>query len=183
MTPSLYERYNSYEKQELFKILLRPEDYQKEAVETAKRIVKEKDWTGEYEKILAENNAIIEKQEQELQKEVEEKAAFYKKAVEFHEQRNSFQVRTSDMAKFEGALIQNNIDFYREDKHVGVQLDSYPTQTYYFKDKDIKEVDRVTKEIGLRAATYLDPQPFFRFELKVLIIVLIVIAVIFALLR
>jgi hypothetical protein len=175
MTASLYELYYSYEKEELFKILLNPEDYQAQAVETAKRILKEKDWITEFEKVRTENEA-------QLRKEIEEKAGYYRKAVDFQEQKNSFQVRIADVPKLEGALIKNNIPFFREDKNVGVQLDSYPTQTYYFNDVDLKEVDRITKQIGLRAAAYVDPQPFFRFEIKVLIIVVIIVAIIFTLL-
>src|SRR4051812_41016611 len=116
MTPSLYELYKSFRKHELFKILLSPKDYQPEAVETAKRIIKEKNWTVEYEKALADNNMVIEKHEQQLQKEIEEKAAYYTKAVKFQEQHNSFQVRIADTAKFEGALINEGIDFFKEDK-------------------------------------------------------------------
>src|SRR5436190_12538188 len=131
MTTSLYELYNSYEKQELFKILLSPEDYQAQAIEISKRILKEKDWTTEFKKVRTKNK-------EQLRKEIEEKAGYYRKAVDFQEQKNSFQVRIADVPKLEGALIENNIDFFREDKNVGVQLDSYPTQTYYFKDADLK---------------------------------------------
>jgi hypothetical protein len=180
MTSPIYKRYNTYEKEQLFEILLHYEDYQPEAIEIAKKIVKEKKWDSEYSELLDKFRLENEQKELQLQNEYLEQRDKYKKAVEFQEEKNSFQVRTSDIPRVEGALIENEIDFYREDKHVGVQLDSYPTQTYYFKTTDLSKVDKITKDLKLRAAAYTDPQPFFRFEIKVLILVLILLAIIFA---
>lgn len=171
MNNDFYERYKVYSRQQIFDILKKKEDYQSEAVSAAELILRENHWESE----LA---VIIEKENQIYQEEIAEKAEYYKKAVEFQKDKNSFNVRTCDVPRFEARLIKHNIDFFREDKNVGVQLDSYPTETYYFKEKDVAEVDKICIDLKLITQPYTDAKPFFKFELKVLLIVAVVIVII-----
>ncbi|MEO8146977.1 MAG: hypothetical protein ABI723_05030 [Bacteroidia bacterium] len=175
MTTKFYDTYKSFNKDELFKIVLSPDDYQPDAVIAAKQIIAERKWTDDLNKKLEERDQKETEEEKFYEQEVKEKAAYYKNVVEFKNQDNSFQVRIADIPKFEALLSRRNIEFYREDKNVGVQLDTYPTQTYFFKSKDAKAVDKITKDLGLVTAPYTDIKPFFGFEIKVTLIVIAVI--------
>jgi len=176
MATQFYDTYQSYSKDELFKIVLTPDDYQPAAVIAAIQVITEKNWKEELDKRLEE------KREQD-EEDIKEKAEYYKKAVEFQEQHNSIQITTSNIPKFEFALAEKGIEFFREDKNVGIQLDYYPTQTYYFKDQDVEAVDKITKDLGLVAAPYTDIKPFFGFEMKVIVIALVVILLLYLLFK
>ena len=163
MYTKYYERFQTYPAEKLFKIILNPSDFQDEAVQTAKKIVEEKNWTEalnlkKEEKIKLQ--IIAEENETE---EIETKAAYYNEILDYQTNGFSFEVRIADFAKLEGALYERGIPFYRADKNIGVQLDAYPTQTYYFKNKDKMIVDDLTKEIGLLTLPYADIKPFFFF--------------------
>jgi hypothetical protein len=170
MTDSFYKIYSTYPKNKLMEVLENEKDFQPEAVAAARKVAREKDWLSEMEKKISDKR---EEDEKEYRAEVEQKAEHYKKAVEFQRQKNSFYVRIPDVPKLEAALAEHGIDFFKEDKNVGVQLDAYPTETYYFNTEDLEIVDQITKDIGLRSAAYVDPQPFFKFELKVTLIVIL----------
>jgi hypothetical protein len=176
MTDSFYKIYSHYSKHQLLEILRNENEYQAEPVNAAKKIADEKRWTNEIESLLS-------KETLEEEQVIKEKAAYYKKAVEFQDQKNSFQVRIADVPKFEGALANAGMDYFKEDKNVGVLLDTYPTQTYYFKTDDLDKVDELTKSIGLRSATYVDPQPFFRFEFKVIFVVVIIVLIVIGIIK
>jgi len=126
---------------------------------------------------------LIDKQNQLYQDEIIEKAEYYKKAVEFQRDKKYFNIRTCDVPKFESSLIKHKIDFFREDKNVGVQFDSYPTETYYFKEKDIEKVDEICIDLKLITQPYSDVKPFFRFEIKVFLVFLVIVIIIVFLLN
>ncbi len=172
MSDFLYDQYQSLNKDDLFDILLHPENYQAEAIPVAKKVISEKRWTNDLNKKLDEIKKKHEKDQEKFQLEVEEKANYYKNVVAFKNQGNSFQVRIPDIPKLEGALEEKEIAFFREDKNIGVQLDTYPTQSYYFKDEDVEAVDKLTQELGLITAPYADAKPFFFFELKALVVII-----------
>ncbi len=167
MSPELYERYQAYSKKQLFDILINKEDYQPDAVKAAERVVKENNWEEDFAELINEL-------EQEYQAGIEEKAAYYKKAVEFKKDRISFEIKPSDIPKFEATLIKHDIEFFREDKYVGTQLDSYPTERYYFKKEDSKTVDKICIDLKLITLPHVDVKPFWSMELKVTIIVILV---------
>ena len=170
MKTQFYERYKDYSKDELIKIVLTPNDFQPDAVITARQIIAEKNWTSELKKHLEEQNKKNIEEAELFEQEIKEKAEYYKNVLEFKNDNNSFQVRIADIPKFEAKLGAKGIEFFREDKNIGVQLDSYPTQTYFFKNEDVEQVDEITKKIGLVTAPYSDIKPFFKFEIKVLLI-------------
>lgn len=176
MSINFYNTYIHLEKTELFKVVLFPDDYQHEAVIVAKQVIAEKGWTEDFNTSAEELNANKKTEEEAFEQDVIEKAEYYKNVVEFKNQGNSFQVRIPDMPKFEAALSERGIDFFREDKNIGVQLDSYPTQTYFFKNEDCEIVDKITKELGLITAPYADIKPFFIFEIKVVLVIIALIA-------
>ena len=166
MNSQFYDLYKSYNQKELFDVLLHANDYQPEAVASALQLVKEKGWSDHYQKLIDEKKQQDEKAVKEEQTENLEKAEYYRKAVLIKTQNNSFEVRIGEIPKFEARLAELNVDYFREDKNIGTQLDVYPTQTYYFKNEDVELVDKVCKEVGVTAAPYLDPRLFFFPELK-----------------
>lgn len=172
MSKQFYNQYKDYSQSKLFEIVLNAGDYQSEAVQVAQQLIHEKDWTNELnQRIEAIKERNLE-EEVSVRQDIIEKAAYYRNLVEFKKDNNSFQVRISDIPKFEAALNEKGIEFFREDKHIGVQLDAYPTQTYFFRNEDFELVDQISKEINLVAAPYADIKPFFKFELIVILIVI-----------
>lgn len=171
-TPFFYDTYKNYTQDELFKIVLSPDDFQPEAIIAARQIIAEKNWTNNLKKRLEEVNKEEIIEQEIYEQEIKEKAEYYKNVVEFKNDGNSFAVRIADIPKFESALNDNGIEFFREDKNIGVQLDSYPTQTYFFRNEDIEQVDEITKNLSLVTAPYTDIRPFWGFEIKVVLIVI-----------
>ena len=171
MWKDFYEKYKTYSKHQIFEILKNKNDYQPTAVKAAEVILKEKNWESE---LYVE----INKENQIYQEEIKEKAEYYNKMVEFQNDKNYFHLRIADVPKFEAILTKNNIDFFREDKNVGVQLDTYPTETYYFKNKDVAAVDKICKDLKLTTAPYSDIKPFFKFEITTVVIVVLILIII-----
>lgn len=180
----LYDTYKDLPKEKLFKILLSPGDYQPDALAVARQVLSDKNWTADLEQEIERRKQEEEQIRLEQEEEVIEKAAYYKNVVEYKSHRNAFQIRIPDMPRFEIALTERNIEYFREDKHIGVQLDNYPTQTYYFKNEDAAQVDQLVKELQLITAPYTDYKPFFKFELKAIaaaIVIIFLVLLIFSL--
>ncbi len=170
---NFHQHFSSFDNEKLFKIILDPTDYQPQAIATAQAIVKERGAQEELAALLKARDAAQEVQEQLEFDEIVEKANYYKSVVEIKQQGFYFNIRVSDVPKFEGQLAQHGIEFHREDKHIGAQLDTYPTQTYYFKREDTETVDRLVKGLKLVIVPYMDIKPFFKFEILVLLAVII----------
>ena len=160
MSDDFYLKFKAYSKDQIFYVLELKNEFQPEAVKAATRILFENQWETEFAE------SIIEK-EKAFQKEVEEKADYYRKAVEFQKERNFVNIRPGDIPRFEASLIENNIEFYREDKNIGPLLERYPTEKYYFKEKDAAVVDKICIDLQVAALPYADDKPFFSFHLKV----------------
>lgn len=171
-TQFFYDTFKNYNQDELFNIVLAPEDFQSEAVIVARQIVSEKNWTNDLKKRLEEAKKTDIIEQEIYEQEIKEKAEYYKNVLEFKNDRNSFEVRIADIPKFEAALNDNGIAFFREDKNIGAQLDSYPTQTYFFRNENTEQVDEITKNFSLVTEPYADIKPFFGFEIKVVLVVI-----------
>lgn len=171
MTTFLYEKFKYYNQEILFEMGFNSKNYKPEILEVVKQIIAERGLTEIFEKELDEINKKRKEEEEQYDEKIEEKANYYKNVVEFRNDGNSFQIRIADIPRFEAALNEQEIEFFREDKHIGIQLDTYPTQTYFFRNKDIQQVERITKELELNTAPYADISPFIRFEIIVIIIV------------
>ncbi len=178
----LYSKYLQLDKEKLFKIFLSTQDYTPEAIETAKKVAEEKGWKTDLTKLLEEKQKDNEQKEIEYENEIVEKAEYYKKLVSVKEQKYSFEIRIADVAKFEGALNEAEIEFFREDKNIGAQIDIYPAQTYYFVAEDAEKVDAIVKELSLITAPYFDYKPFIKMEIIVVIIAALIILIAFAIL-
>lgn len=171
--------FSAFTNEKLFNILLYPKDYQPQAIEAARAIVKERGLEDELNALLKKQTEEQEIQEQQEFNDVVEKAKYYKDLVEWRETGVSFNIRIFDIPRFESQLAEQEIIFHREDKHVGAQLDTYPTQMYYFRQEDAERVDELVKKLELITAPYTDIKPFFKFGIVVtIIVVLIVIGVI-----
>jgi hypothetical protein len=167
-------RFSTFTNEKLFSIILDPKNYQPLAIEAARAILIERGLENELNALLEQQAAEQEVQEQQEFDEVVEKAKFYKDLVEWRESGVSFNIRVSDMPRLESALVSHDIAFHREDKHIGAQLDAYPTQVYYFRQEDSEAVDQLVKELELITMPYTDIKPFFKFGIVATIIMVIV---------
>jgi|JI6StandDraft_1071083.scaffolds.fasta_scaffold161883_2 hypothetical protein len=183
MSSPFYELYKNYTKDALLDIVMHEENYREEAVAAAQQIISENNWTEDFEAELKKREQVQIEEENKEDLELEANILYYQKAKEFKNDACSFQVRFIDIPKLESKLIKANISFFIEDKHVGNQLDAFPTQTYYVKQKDAEEVDRIIKEIGVVAAPYLDTRPFLTPTLKVTLIAVLLIIILLLLMK
>ncbi len=167
--------FSSFSNEKLFNIILDPKDYQPQAIEAARSLVKERGLENELNALLHKQAAAQDVQEQQEFDEVVEKAKYYKDLVEWRETGVSFSIRIFDIPRFEGQLTEEQIVFHREDKHVGAQLDTYPTQMYYFRKEDAERVDELVKKLELITAPYTDIKPFFKFEIIVTVAVVFIV--------
>lgn len=169
--------FSSFSNEKLFSIILDPKDYQPQAIEAARALVKERGIENELNALLHKQAAAQDIQEQQEFEEVVEKAQYYKDLVEWRETGVSFSIRIFDIPRFEGQLAEEQIVFHREDKHVGAQLDTYPTQTYYFRKEDAEKVDDLVKKLELVTVPYTDIKPFFKFEMIVSMVLFFIIII------
>jgi hypothetical protein len=174
MPSPFHDRFREYPKEKLFSVILNAGDYQPEAIEAARDIVREKKWSADLENELGVQKKEDELKQEEYDKDISEKAEYYRQEVEFRKQNNSFQIRIADIPKLEGALADKGIRYFREDKNVGPQIDTYPTQTYFFKDEDVAAVDEISRSMGLITSPYTDYKPFFGLEMKIVLVVIVI---------
>jgi hypothetical protein len=177
------EVYQTYSKDELFAIVQNQNDYQAEAVYAAQQMIKKKNWTTDFNNYKEEINKKLEAEQALYEQDIIEKAEYYKNVVEYKNQHNAFEIKIADIPTFESALNNNQIKFFREDKNIGAQLDTYPTQTYYFKNEDTQQVDEIVQRLSIVTAPYTDIKPFFGFEMKVVAVVIVVTIILVLLLK
>src|SRR4051812_5656002 len=115
----LYEKFKHYNREKLFEMGFDAENYKPEIIEIVKQIIAERGWKEIFERKLEEIKKKKTEEEGRYETEIEEKANYYKSIVEFRNDGNYFQVRITDIQKFEAALHEHEIEFFREDKHIG----------------------------------------------------------------
>lgn len=166
------DRYINYSNEELIEIIIQKDNYQEKAVEIALEIIKErkivKELAEELRKIELENEKIEQIQFEEYEK------------VKDINLSNKINVKIGDVAKFEGELIKQNIKFHREDKNITAGFEVFPSEDYYFSIEDFPKADKIFINLGLLTASQ-DIKPFFKFEIKVILLIafIIIIALIF----
>jgi len=158
MSSEFYDLYNSFEQPELFDVLLNPDNYQPEAVECAKQVLREKRWTDAYSKVYAEKKVEQRQQDEEEQTNNVKLAEYYRKAVDIKMQHHRYSVLHGDGDRFEERLAALNIEYFKEDPTLS-RLNFNPEyQAYYFKTNDIDAVDEIGKELGIFSAAYDNTQ-------------------------
>ncbi|MFH0893331.1 MAG: hypothetical protein V2A54_02755 [Bacteroidota bacterium] len=171
MEEDLYERYKGYSKEQIFDILEDPGEYQEDAMKAATKVLWKNGWNEEFQEML------LFKEQQSVE-ETEEKAAYLKKASEFHNGNFFFDINSSDVMKFEAALDKEGIDFFKEEnKKTTVQFDTNPTEKYYFKKEDVPSVDRICAQLEIAVKPYLSHNKFFNMQIKVITVIIIILLV------
>jgi hypothetical protein len=178
MNSSFYDLYNSYNQQELFEVLLHPEDYQREAIDCATQILVEKKWADEYDKVCEEKKTEQEKQTEEEEANNLKMAEYYRKAVDIKMQHNGYKVLLADTEKFEERLAALNIDYFKEDPTLSRQAFNPDFHYYYFKAEDVVAVDAIGKELGIFSNAYENTKAQDRAQWKFLAVILIGFAVV-----
>jgi hypothetical protein len=170
MENSFYALYQKLRKEELIQIVVSVSDYQPDAIEAAKKVIAERKWTSDLQAALNRENLRIEEEKELYENELLEKAEYYQNAVRFKKENNRLEVRIGDIPKFEGALYEADIKFFREDKNPGLYLEHYPTQTYFFKNEDAADVDKIAMALGMVSNPHMDIKPFWKPEMKLYLI-------------
>lgn len=172
-----YNRFKSYEKDKLFEIIRTRENYQDKALRATLRLIKEKGYEEDLAILLnslkEEENRVASEEFQNTQENFE----FYSKAVQFKTENNYIDIRTSEIIKFEAALANKEVDYFSEDKNIDAFRALYPTHRYYFLSKDMESIDLILRDLEMTDPT-LDYKPFFKFELKTMVLVVLLLSVI-----
>ena len=181
MSSAFYKLYSGYSKQELFEVLLQPEDYQREAIDCAVQILVEKKWADEYDKLCEEHNAEQEKLADEENANNAKLAEYYRKAVDIKMQNHGYNVLHGDTDRFEERLDALNIDYFKEDSSLS-RLNFNPEyQPYYFKTEDIDAVDEIGKDLGIFSKAYDSSSVVQKSQAKMLGIIFIGFVVLYGL--
>ena len=152
MENQFYELYNTFDKQELFDVIIHAADYQPEAVECAMQVMREKRWSNDYSELLQAQSEQLKEKEQEEQQDILLKAEFYRKEVEIKMQNNGYSIRGTEdgmLARFIEALADKDIEYFQESEYSVLKFN--PSNEYYFKNEDVAEVDALCKELGIDA--------------------------------
>ncbi len=167
------ETYRTFEKEQLFQIVLFPDEYKEEAILAAKQVITEKGWKRELDKALEQQNIKEQEEQEQYEQDVIDKAEYYKNYVELKNEGISFQINKESTVLFEDKLIENNIEFFRADKQIISELNyDEDCQTYYLKKTDYEKAIEIKKELGLSM-----PKPKTKLEKNTYILAIIGFAV------
>ena len=157
---------DDYSDDKLSKIIIDRENYQKEAVDTAFKIISER---GIDDKLQQELDNIKQSNEKIEQKQFEE----FEKIRNIN-LKNVINLKLADAANFEYELTKHGISFHREDKNLTGGVELYPSLNYYFSDMDFELADKIYIKLGLTDA-HQNITPFFKFEMKVFMFIIIIV--------
>jgi|GEM_PF-4153243 len=172
-----YLRFKSYEKAKLLEIISNRENFQENALKATLRLIKEK---GLEEDLIELLNSIKEEESLVASEEflnTQKNYEFYSKAVQFKKENNYIDIRTSEIINFEAALANKEIDYFSEDKNIDAFRALYPTHRYYFLSQDLESIDQILRDLEMTAPTS-GYKPFFKFEIKTMVIVVLLLLVI-----
>ena len=88
-----------------------------------------------------------------------------------------------DVKQFEDRIAAEGIEFYRNDKLESFDVDSAPTQSYYFNKRYAAEVNVIVREIEMSKIIPNEKKSIKHLEIYVLVGVVIMIGVVFKLLN
>ena len=179
MKNEFYSRFNRFEQNDLFRIIIVSEEYTTDAIDTALTIVREKGWQDDLNQKLAETETEKIKQEIVEDDKIVEKFNHYRAFVEFKEENNPFEINISDVPQFESELINQEVPFYRDDNKLGFDRKYSINPKYYFRDIDVDKADAIQKKLNIKSAEFHNSSlelGFYLFIFGFLGIVLIIIA-------
>jgi hypothetical protein len=143
-----YDLYKTYSRHELFAVLLNHNDYQPEAIEAAKLVVIENNWTDDFMKALQSQTETQAKEQLKKEAVGKEEAAYYDKAVRIRSQQNMYIIGMGDTARFEDELNNAGIEFFK-DEASPMSRGSYPRSiAYYVNESDVTKVDEIFTKKG-----------------------------------
>jgi NifB/MoaA-like Fe-S oxidoreductase len=86
-------------------------------------------------------------------------------------------IKTTDVIRFESALKDSNIEFYKNKRHIDIKSNIRKDVKYYFKEKDFGAIDNICIELDIIRLSYTNKSSFATVNL-ILLIIGIIIAVI-----
>ncbi len=158
MKNKFYDRFNSYEKNKLFSIIISKDEYTEEAIDTAMYIITKNNWTTELNEII-KSIELENKQKEELDNIViTENLEHYQDYSDIKKQNNSYNIELTDVINFENELKNRQIKFFREDGQLGFDLKYHSYIKYYVCNEDIEQVDVILKRKNISDAFTSDRQ-------------------------
>lgn len=138
----LSQRYEKYENERLFELILQRENYTKEAVEAAAIVLKKRNLGADLKQLMEEHYENELQKKQELEKENFNKAAAF--AAELNGYFIQLQAGTTMQIKFEMALIKEEIKYYqRKSFSFYIKLINYS----FNKSEDYKKADSILQKL------------------------------------
>ena len=178
-----YPLFMHYKPKQLFEVVVNNADFEKDAVDAALYLINEQGLQSSLE--LAKQRRA-EKLEKEIQSKIiveQEKEEHLQNVAAFQEDGIVFSVPLGDVKQFEDRVSQEGIEFYRNDKLEGFDVDTAPTQSYYFNKKYAAEINVIVREIEMTKVIPNEKKSIKHMEIYVLIGVVIMIGVVFKLLN
>jgi hypothetical protein len=179
-----YPLFMHYKPKQLYEVVVNNTDFEAEAVDAAMFLINEQGLLGglEIAQKKFQEKKIRAKEEKEIEK--QQKEEHLQKVSTYQEDGVVFGVPLGDVKQFEDKLSEAGIEFYRNDSLEGFEVDSAPTQNYYFGKKYLKEVNLIVKEIELGKISQIEKKKTVKhLEIYVLVGVVIIIGVVFKVLN
>ncbi len=178
-----YPLFMHYKPKQLFEVVVNDADFEKDAVDAALFLINEQSLQSSLQLALKRHQEKIEKQKQEYIDVEKEKHEHLQNVAAYQEEGIVFSVPLGDVKHFEDRIAEEGIDFYRNDKLDGFDVDSAPTQNYYFNKKFAAEVHVIVREIEMSKVIPNEKKMVKHVEVYVLLGVIIMIGVVFKLLN
>jgi hypothetical protein len=169
-----------YKPKQLFEVIVKEADYESDAIDAAMALINEQGLYSSLQIVLNRNAEKKKQKEEERIQKIKEKEEHYQQVSQFQEDGIVFSVSLDNVTEFEKRLTEEGIEYYRYDKISDFEVDSMPTQNYYFNKRYAEEVNVITKEIDFKKLEVLDSKkPIKYLEFYVLVGVVIIIAGVF----
>ncbi len=178
-----YPLFMHYKPKQLYEVVVNDTDFEKDAVAAAMFLIEEQSLQGGLKMAMERNLQKIQREEQERINVQKEKEEHLQNVAAFQEEGIVFSVPLGDVKQFEDRIAAEGIEFYRNDKLESFDVDSAPTQSYYFNKRYAAEVNVIVREIEMSKIIPNEKKSIKHLEIYVLVGVVIMIGVVFKLLN
>ncbi len=178
-----YPLFMHYKPKQLYEVVVNNADFEKDAVDAAMYLIEEQSLQGGLKLAIARQSEKAEKEKQERIDIEKQKHEHLQNVAEFQEDGIVFSVPLGDVKQFEDRLAEEGIEFYRNDKLESFDVDSAPSQSYYFNKRYTSEVNVIVREIEMSKVIPNEKKVIKHMEIYVLVGVVIMIGVVFKLLN
>lgn len=167
MTADLYDLYSTYSREQLFNVVVNNTKYHPIAIDVARKIIEEKNWTTDFFKYLEDNKLEVQENPENHSTE------YHKDLVDFKNNQKYFDIKLDDVVKFEKKLIESKIEFYKEKELFTVMNSKEPIQAYLFRTEDVEKVEQIVVELDILLKSTHYKSGLYKFEIATILILLV----------